>query len=155
MPAQAKYTRPRFSILEEQMRPLTKNRAAERGHATIENLLESGAALLGGGSQSEVFQAVVNGIRRLGLRRVRLYLTEQNGEILRCVAQVGMQEDFEGEQWSTLDDAPMQPSNWGLLQLAMTTCEARSGSGPVMLRSKLSVAPGDGAIFLPPLFGDN
>jgi len=83
------------------MRPLTKNRAAERGHATIENLLESGAALLGGGSQSEVFQAVVNGIRRLGLRRVRLYLTEQNGEILRCVAQVGMQEDFEGEPFTS------------------------------------------------------
>jgi GAF domain-containing protein len=67
-------------------------------------LLASGAALLNGRNRREVFQRILEGVERLGFRRVRLYLISPDQETLTCAAQAGMETDVEGCKWSAAGD---------------------------------------------------
>jgi PAS domain S-box-containing protein len=79
----------------------------EPSPSILKGLLKSGAALLAGRNQREVFQSIVEGIARLGFTRVRLYLISTDEQTLQCVAQLGMEEAFEGEKWTMVGDEHM------------------------------------------------
>ncbi len=81
-----------------------KDEPINQGESITKGLLESGAALLTGRNRREVFQRILKGVERLGFRRVRLYLISTDRGTLTCVAQAGMETDFEGYEWSAAGD---------------------------------------------------
>src|ERR1035438_5699140 len=97
-----------FADPEAAMVTLSQRPKTESANTVLKSLLEASTALVGGCTQGEVFQKILEGIQQLGFRRVRLYLISDDGVKLKGVAQIGTGESFVGVEWDVAADEHMQ-----------------------------------------------
>src|SRR5262249_35712949 len=75
-----------------------------REKRSLEILISTGASLLGGCSQSEAFELVLEGIRETGFDRVRLALLSPETGVLVTRSKVGIGPTLDVEKWLASED---------------------------------------------------
>lgn len=82
---------------------------ATRQKPLLERLMESSAALLSENNRQDVLQRILQVVRESGFDRVRLYLLSDDGQMLRGVAQAGMDDShFDSVEWPVATDCHLQ-----------------------------------------------
>ncbi len=82
---------------------------ATRQKPLLERLMESSAALLSENNRQDVLRRILQVVRESGFDRVRLYLLSDDGQMLRGVAQAGMNDSyFDGVEWPVATDCHLQ-----------------------------------------------
>lgn len=109
----SRYLRPPFepeelALLIEQVVEGQRLKGAAQQKQILEQLMHTGAALLGKRGLSEVLTIILRGVQAIGFDRVRLYLLSEDRTALVGQAQVGMDTSFVGLLLPVADDVYMQ-----------------------------------------------